>query len=709
MRARMDRRAATLPAVVTALAASLLLPLSPARAETSAAPEVTSLNRSLIGSYLAGRFARGLNDTDSAAVFYNSALLFDPASEMLLEQALLMEATRGSWPDALRMAEELVSLQPQHRMGELVLGLAAFKTQNWKKAEEHFKAASSGPIGELTSALVLAWVKLADNNPAAALDLLIVPKQAEWAQFYLRYHRALIADAAGRKADAKTAFDKVFKQDSRTLRTALAYARSAAHAGDAKSARNILKEHLDKAQGDGHPLARDLQAQLQSGAKIPLLVATPDDGLTEVFYGLGEALIGEGAVGVGILYLQMALYVTPNHPFALAALANAYETNKQYSEAIDIYDRIPKASPLEPAIEIRKAFNLNSLERTDEARVVLTRLLDTEKTAGPTPAAAAPAATPPPASVKIPDLGDKVLKLGSTGDMVREVQGALARLGYDIGGAVDGKFGDATRKAVLDYQNKSGIDADGLVGQATLAAIVTGAAVSESTPVAAAVPQTPGAPKLDVSERLQALDALGNILRSRKMYVEAVDVYDRAIGLINKPDKRHWAYFYARGTSHERLKAWPSAEKDLKKALSLYPDQPLVLNYLGYSWVDQGLNLKEGLSLIEKAVAVKPDDGYIVDSLGWAHFKQGNYKESVRYLERAVELRPDDPVLNDHLGDALWRVGREREAKFQWDQALSLKPEPEDETKIRKKLQEGLASLAEVERAASAVTESAPQ
>ena len=96
---------------------------------------------------------------------------------------------------------------------------------------------------------------------------------------------------------------------------------------------------------------------------------------------------------------------------------------------------------------------------------------------------------------------------------------------------------------------------------------------------------------------------------------------------------------------------------------------------------------------IEKAVALKPDDGYIVDSLGWAHYMQGNFKEAVRYLERAVELKPDDPVLNDHLGDALWRVGREREARFQWDQALTLKPEPDDEAKIKKKLDTGLTEF----------------
>ena len=124
----------------------------------------------------------------------------------------------------------------------------------------------------------------------------------------------------------------------------------------------------------------------------------------------------------------------------------------------------------------------------------------------------------------------------------------------------------------------------------------------------------------------------------------------------------------------------------------------MVLNYLGYSWIDQNRNLKQGLSLIEKAVRQKPDDGYIVDSLGWAHYRMGNYKEAVKHLERAVELRPEDPVLNDHLGDAYWRVRREREARFQWDQALTLKPEPEDADKIKKKLQKGLPVPAQARR-----------
>jgi tetratricopeptide (TPR) repeat protein len=697
MRARNLRPATKTTFRAAALVA--LLAASPGRA-IAEADAAADLSQTLSGSYLAGRFARAENDTGSAADFYSNALVFDPVSDMLHEQALLMEASQGSWDKALRLSQSLVKMEPQHRMAQMFLGLGAFRNGDWKDAERNFKSAASGPIGELTSSLAMAWIKLAQNQPGEALDLLVVPRQAEWAQFYLRYHRALIADAAGRKAEARQSFDKIFKQDGRTLRTALAYTRSLANAGDLKGARAVLKEHIEKSQGEGHTLARALMKDLQAPSpKVPLLVSTPAEGLAEVFYGLGESLIGEGAVGVGIVYLQMALYLVPEHPFALAALANAHEANRQFAEAIAVYDRIPKGSPLEPAIEIRKAFNLNSLERPDEARAVLERLLAVDQAVQSGPPAAEPAPTPaaqPTAKFAPVDLGDRVLRLGSSGEEVRELQAALTQLGQDIGSPIDGRFGAATRNAVQSYQRANGLDADGVVGQRTLASIIEKANLTGGTPSVADAGGPPAATpsgKLDPTERLQALDALGNILRSRKLYAEAVEIYDRAIAMISQPDRRHWVYFYARGTSYERLKTWPPAEADLKKALELFPDQPLVLNYLGYSWVDQGINLDQGMQLIERAVAVKPDDGYIVDSLGWAHYMRGNYAEAVRYLERAVELRPDDPVLNDHLGDALWRVGREREARFQWDQSLSLKPEPEDALKTRRKLEQGLVAV----------------
>lgn len=191
---------------------------------------------------------------------------------------------------------------------------------------------------------------------------------------------------------------------------------------------------------------------------------------------------------------------------------------------------------------------------------------------------------------------------------------------------------------------------------------------------------------------VRTLYAMGNILRAAKEYGEAVGYYDRIISLISAPEKRDWTYYYARGVCYERLKSWSLAEADLKKALDLDANQDSVLNYLGYSWVDQNQNLPEAMELIRKAVQLKPNDGYFVDSLGWAFYRQRDYVQAVKYLERAVELRPDDPVINDHLGDAYWRVDRKLEAQYQWTQSLTLQPEAEDAARTRGKLQSGLTT-----------------
>jgi tetratricopeptide (TPR) repeat protein len=187
-----------------------------------------------------------------------------------------------------------------------------------------------------------------------------------------------------------------------------------------------------------------------------------------------------------------------------------------------------------------------------------------------------------------------------------------------------------------------------------------------------------------------ALLALGNIQRARKDFAACAETYGRAIDTIPTLTKPNWVLFYFRGICYERSHQWPSAEADMKKALELFPEQPLVLNYLGYSWVDQGVHLEQGMDMIRRAVEQRPDDGYIVDSLGWAYFRIGNYDDAVKNLERAVELKPDDPTINDHLGDAYWRVGRTLEAHFQWSHAKDLKPEADELPKIERKLKNGL-------------------
>ena len=204
-----------------------------------------------------------------------------------------------------------------------------------------------------------------------------------------------------------------------------------------------------------------------------------------------------------------------------------------------------------------------------------------------------------------------------------------------------------------------------------------------------------------------ALLALGNAQRGDKKYAAAVDTYTKALAASKKPDKVEWPIYYFRGISNERQQKWDKAVADFRKALELFPDQPLVLNYLGYSWVDRGENLDEAFKMLHKAVELRPSDGYIVDSLGWAYYKLGKYDEAVKELERAIDLKPGDPTINDHLGDAYWRVGRKLDAHFQWNHARDLGPEPDDKAKILQKIAHGLPD-AKAPEAADAKDKAAP-
>lgn len=192
--------------------------------------------------------------------------------------------------------------------------------------------------------------------------------------------------------------------------------------------------------------------------------------------------------------------------------------------------------------------------------------------------------------------------------------------------------------------------------------------------------------------------SLGDLLRQQEDYAGAIDAYDTALEHLPEESDSRWFLLYARGICHERLDQWEQAEADFRASLELEPDRPQVLNYLGYSLVEKQIKLDEALDMIERAVAARPDSGYIVDSLGWVLFRLGRFEEAVAHMERAVELMPVDPVVNDHLGDVYWAVGRAREAEFQWKRALSFIDPADtdgeaDPDRIRRKLQIGLDAL----------------
>ncbi len=184
--------------------------------------------------------------------------------------------------------------------------------------------------------------------------------------------------------------------------------------------------------------------------------------------------------------------------------------------------------------------------------------------------------------------------------------------------------------------------------------------------------------------------ALGDLLRREEQFDAASQSYDRAIALIEEPEERHWVVFYTRAICHEREGRWELAEPDFRRALELQPEQPMVLNYLGYSMIERRERLDEALEMIERAVAAAPDNGHIIDSLGWGFYRLGRFEEAVEPMERAAELLATDPIVNDHLGDVYWMVGRRLEAQFQWRRALSFEPEPGEEERIRRKLEIGL-------------------
>ena len=193
---------------------------------------------------------------------------------------------------------------------------------------------------------------------------------------------------------------------------------------------------------------------------------------------------------------------------------------------------------------------------------------------------------------------------------------------------------------------------------------------------------------------LRSYLAYGSVLSDAKDYAAMAANYDKAVEVIGPvPDRGDWTIFFQRGIAYERLKKWEQAEPNFRKALELNPEQPQVLNYLGYSWVDMNRNLEEGLDMIRRAVELRPDDGYVVDSLGWAYYRMGRFEEAVTELERAVQLRAGDATINDHLGDAYWRVGRKLEAVYQWNRALISEGEDINREQIKQKIADGLPPL----------------
>jgi tetratricopeptide (TPR) repeat protein len=521
------------------------------------------------GSYLAARHASVERDASSAATFYRSALRTDPKNNELLDRAFISSLAEGDIDEAVKLADRILTIDKNNRVARLVVGARDLKQKKYAAAQININQSVRGPITDLVATLLSGWAAYGAGDTKTAIANIDKLTGPEWYPIFKDLHSGMILELAGKEKEAGVRLERAYKLDDSALRVTDSYARWVSRNKDAASAQAVY-ETFDKKLAR-HPLVLEGVRETKAGKKLPPLVDSPQTGAAEALYGIGASLTRRGGEDLALVYLQLALYLAPNHSLALLSLADLYESVKKPQMAIKVYERVPANSPLKRNAQIQLATDLDTADRSDEAI--------------------------------------KILK-------------------------------DVTAQDPKD---------------------------------------------------LEAIMALGNVERGRKKFADCTDTYTRGIdALPSANDKGNWVYYYFRGICEERSKQWSKAEADMRKALELQPEQPHVLNYLGYSWIDQGINLDDGMKMIKRAVDQRPDDGYIVDSLGWAYYRIGNFEDAVKNLERAIDLKPEDPTINDHLGDAYWRIGRTLEAKFQWAHARDLKPEPEELPKIEAKIENGL-------------------
>ncbi|WP_291299273.1 tetratricopeptide repeat protein [Elioraea sp.] len=517
----------------------------------------------MFGAYLAGRLAASEMDTAVAADQFSRALAADPNNPELLQRAFL--ATLADGRDATPLARRVLQRDPQALIANLDVAVADANAGRFDRVETRLRTLSREGAGQLLQPLLLAWAQLGRNQGDAALATLRPLTEGVRFRGTFALHAGLIADLAGRPAEADRYFRLALSEGGgQSLRLAEIVAGFEARQGRQEAAGRLLAE-LSATSDDVAMVEARIKGDLARRS-----VRDARDGMAEALLGLAGALRQQEASEFAMLLLRLALALRPDFGPATVLLADLLENDRRFEAAQVVLGAVSGGSPYAPMAQLRAAVLLDRLDRTDAALAALESL------------AAADPARPEP----------------------------LARM--------------------------------------------------------------------------------GDILRTRSRFPEAARAYDRAVARLGPPERRQWTLYYARGIANERAKDWPRAERDFLTALDLSPDQPYVLNYLGYSWVEQGRELSRARAMIERAVELRPHDGHIVDSLGWVLFRIGDYRGAVRWLERAVELEPRDSVINDHLGDAYWAVGRQAEARFQWRRALNLGPEPIEIGRIEVKLRDGL-------------------
>lgn len=519
------------------------------------------------GAYLAGRHAATESDTGPAAENLLRAERLFPQDEEVVRRAFLAAVLDGR-AEALRLARRL----PDNPLAVLLVAGAEAQAGRWDRAEAQLRTLPLQEGLAVLQPLLLAWAQAGRGQTDQALAALRALADTGRARALVALHAAMIADLAGRGAEAVRLLRLSFAEGELPNLRQIQVAGSILLRRGAEAEALRLGRLLPQGAEEAALLAVGGEAALRAFFAGPPL-ASAVEGMAEAKLAFAGALRGQGAGEFALAVARLALRLRPGFAPALLLAAEALAEEGQNAAALALVQRIGDSDPFAPLAALRRAVLLARLERLEEAEAVLRAL-------------------------------------------------------------------------------------------------------------AAARPQAP-----------QPWMRFGDILRERRRFAEALAAYDEAVARLAEPRGTDWVLFYARGIAAERAGRWPQAEEDFRRALALSPDQPYVLNYLAYSWVEQGRNLEEARRMLERAVALRPQDGHIVDSLGWAYFRLGDIPRAVELLERAVELEPRNATINDHLGDAYWLAGRHAEARFQWQHALSLDPEPEEAERILRKLREGLAAV----------------
>lgn len=515
------------------------------------------------GSYLAGQAALRAMQTDSAAGYLRDALEGDYDHPQVVQTALVAFAADGRLQQAADVARHLLEMDEGNPLALLVLATYDLSQSNYQQVVTELEPLGPQSFAGITGAIVRAWALVGLDRYDEAMDSLGPVADGGLGDF-LVFHRALMADFAGRHDEAIDLMAQAYETDSYVARIVEAYLRMLGRQGRFDEASAVLQNYA--AEGLAHPLITAVAEDIEAHRAPAPFAATIQSGAAEMYHGIGVALARERNPEMALMFLRVGVTLDPRADVIAMVLGQFLDDAGRHEAANALYDAVPSGSPMKPTAVVRMAENIDSMGNRTEA----IRRLRNISTANP--------------------------------------------------------------------------------------------------------------------DQPEAFSVLGDTLRADKQYGEAAKIYSRVIDMVEGDQPGDWRYYYVRGIAYERNKEWPKAEADFKRALELRPDQPQVLNYLGYSWVDQGSNLVEALAMIEKAVAAAPNDGYIIDSLGWAYYRLGRYDEAVETLERAVMLKPNDPEINDHLGDAYWHAGRKLEARFQYNIAMSVDKEGTVRERVEKKL-----------------------